>query len=323
MNILKKILILSLLILFFKARGQDLEILNTQDLISVSNNYGLDSAIRLTRGIPIYYIDSITSQVLIKQIEYNKFDENIEAFLIGFSLHSNFSELSNILNNFFEFKQKHVIDCLPDNFGDLPRISDDALIALIEHSNKKTEAILINYYNTWKEKSILYESDYIKAKKVSDKIIISKLIAPFHDCNLNCYKILQALNLLKSDFVDTIKLKKHYEILDDYYKNMLLDKTSKYADSDYNNQKESKTLILNKSYNSIGEIDFNNEPELIKLQKGYNKSFCWKFIMYNKNLGYFDLGCQSAPLAGSGIFYKIELVNKNRLKFFLIHIWIS
>lgn len=95
---------------------------------------------------------------------------------------------------------------------------------------------------------------------------------------------------------------------------------------DYEEKEDSIDLQLVGEYNSIGEIPFSNEPELFELCeliKGYEKKFCWKFVMFNKKIGYLDLGCQSAPLAGEGVFFRIKLIENNVLRVYELSSWIS
>jgi hypothetical protein len=307
--------------MFFDLLGQDLRIINTKDLINISNTYGLDSALKMTEGIPIYYIDSLTAHELARQINKNTYSETIESFLVDFSLHLDFPELSEIINRFIDKKTNQIVSYEPNDLGELPEISNDELIAIIKRSNAKTDSFLINYYNSWLVKSTIFKDQYIKGINENNSSNSETLIKPFQLCNLNCYKILLALDSLKSNFTDKVKLQNHYSFLSEFDKRVSL---YRYGDFiDYNKQVNPDTLILTKGYNSIGEIDFINEPELKDLQKGYIKSFCWKFLIYNFRTGYLDLGCQSGPLAGQGIMYRMELINNNMLKMTIIVNWIS
>ena len=307
--------------MFLDIKGQDLRILNTKDLISNSNTYGLDSAISMTEGLPIYYLDFLTALELAQQIDKNKYSENIESFLIDFSLHSDFEVLSVVMNKFIDKKTKQIISYKPNDFGELPEISNDELIAIIQRSNNKTDSFLINYYNSWLSKSTTYKDEYLKGINDINSSKSETLIKPFQTCNLNCYKILLALDSLKNKFADSMKFQNHYFFLSEFDKRESL---YRYGDFiNYKKQTDSDTLFLSREYNSIGDIDFSKEPELKKLLKGYGEWFCWKFVIYNFRIGYLDLGCQSGPLAGHGIMYRMELIDNNRLKITVISNWIS
>ena len=82
-------------------------------------------------------------------------------------------------------------------------------------------------------------------------------------------------------------------------------------------------IQLENNYSDLGEINFRKEQKLRELIKGYNNSFCWKFLLFNENIGYLDVGCQSAPLAGSGEIYKLELIDKNKIRLIALSSWIS
>jgi len=63
-----------LIFLTLIVNSQEIQKINTKDLISVSNEFGLDSALRLSGGFPIYLIDSITAFDLIdKMITYTRY----------------------------------------------------------------------------------------------------------------------------------------------------------------------------------------------------------------------------------------------------------
>jgi hypothetical protein len=288
-------------------KGQNIKLLNTKDLINIAENYGLDSAIITAKGIPIYYIDKPTSVALIKKIPNQKSSDRIENFLVDYFLHENNKDLSYILYDYFDKKKNEIKDCTPDRFNHLPKISEEALITLMDNCSTKTDSLLYTYYQLWNEKSNNYKG------------------SPFEDCNFNCYRILLALDSMKSKFFDQEKLDKHRENLVYYLRDGFSFGNSFNVMSDYNKYNDQylyKSLKLKRIYNSFTDIVSNNEPEFQNLISEYDKSDCWKFIMFNGKIGYLDIGRQSGPLDGDGAFYRLE-INGDTLNVYLLYTWIS
>jgi hypothetical protein len=322
MSQLHKILTFGLLLASLNLSSQDLSTLNTKDLIEVSNRFGLDSALKLAAHLPIYYIDPGTASLMIDLTKTAEPTSKIDYFLVDYALHTkNNKNLPFLLFDYFSKKRILIKGYEPNYPHSLPKISQDALFALIENPTKQTDSLLIWYYNDWNDKSKKYYSDYLNGKSEPMSRKKEKLMSPFEDCNYNCYVILLALKNLGSDFYNKNKLEKHQRNLKSYWQSGFgIHKTGHLTDYKTNNQ--IKSITLSKSYNSLGEIDYKKEPELKELLKGFKKSYCWKSLMYNEGLGYLDLGCQAAPLEGYGIIYRLEL-SKNTLLVHEIEYWIS
>jgi len=322
MNTLHKIITIGLLIVSLNLSGQDLRILNTKDLIPISNSFGLDSALNLTTNIPIYYIDPDVAKQLVGLTKNATPSSKIEYFLVDYALHiRDNKKLPDLLYDYFNRQRPLIKDYEPDYPYSLPRISQDALFALIEYPTDKTDSLLIGYYKDWNEKSKKYYSDYLKGKTETNSRKKEKLMSPFEDCNYNCYVILLALDSLGSDFFNRDTLEKHQSNLKSYWQDGFgIHKSGDFTD--YNRSNPIKSIELSKAYNSIGEIEFDKEPDLKDMFKRYNKTYCWKFVIYKDKIGYLDLGCQSGPLAGFGVFYRLELT-ENILIIHEIQTWIS
>jgi len=301
--------------------GQDLRILNTKELIGISEKYGLDSTLMLTKGIPIFHIDKTTTEQLAKQIKYNKPSYIIEEFLVDYALCMNEANLSEILHEYFNRKKYEIQEYLPDNSGRLPRISQNLLFALIENPSKQTVSLLLNYYELWNEKSTYYKQDYERGVEEKNRREKEKLMSSYEDCNYNCYILQRFLKQIKSPFYNQEKLEYHQEKLAYYWRDGFgIEKNVDCAEYVRNNVY--KSIKLTRNYNSIGEIDFYKEVELKELFDDYDETHCWKFLIYNDKNGYLDLGCQSGPLAGFGVFYRLELKN-NKLIIHELYTWIS
>ena len=316
------ILLVCSLILSLNVFGQDLRILNTKELVGIAEKFGLDSALVLTKGIPIFHIDKTTTDELVKQIKLNKPSNKIEKFLVDYALCGKGANLSEILHDYFNRKKDEISEYLPNYFGGLPRISQNSLFALIENPSKQTDSLLLSYYEQWNEKSTYYKQDYERGVKERNGREKERLITPYENCHYNCYILQRFLKEIESSFYNHEKLEYHQKNLAHYWRNGFgIEKNvdcSKYALK----SNVYKSIRLTKNYNSIGEIDFYKEVELKELFNEYHESHCWNFLIYNNKNGYLDLGCQSGPLAGFGVFYRLELKNNN-LIIHELYIWIS
>jgi hypothetical protein len=303
--------------------GQDLRVLNTKDLIGISEKYGLDSVLVLTKGISIFYIDQTTTEQLVKHIKKNKPSYNIENFLVDYALCVKKANHSEVLHEYFRRKKDEIKDYnANDYYGSLPEISQNSLFALIENSSKQTDSLLLEYYELWNEKLTYYKQDYEKGLKEKYGREKEKLMSPYEDGHCNCYILQRFLKEMGSPLYDQEKLEYHQKNLVSYLRDGFA--IGKNVDCSRYSLKSNihNSIKLTKSYNSIGDIDFDKEVELKKLFNRYNESDCWKFIVFNYKNGYLDLGCQSGPLAGFGIFYWLELKNDN-LIIHELYTWVS
>ena len=317
-----KILFVCVLILSFNTFGQDLRILNTKELIGISEKYGLDSALILTKEIHIFHVDKATTEQLIKQIKNNEPSDRIERFLVDYALCVKNNNLSEVLYEYFYRKKDEIKNYVSGGYFGAPLISENSLFALIDNPSKQTDSLLLNYYELWDEKVTYYRNDYEKGMEERDGRKKEILICPYENSNHNCYILQRFLKEMKSPLYNQEKMEYNQKKMAYYLRGgFAIGKNTDCSEYAFKSNIY-KTIILTKSYNSIGEIDFDKEVELRELFHRYNESHCWKFIMHNDKDGYLDLGCQSGPLAGHGVFYRLEL-RKDKLIIHELYTWIS
>jgi hypothetical protein len=314
------IILLILLTLGLNVKSQVLRKVKTRDLIPITEKFGLDSALNLIVGMPTYYLDSIATDELIKAIGESKPTDKITYFLTDYSLTFNNPELSEIIYKYYSAKKELIKIEQPKEYGGFSNISNDELLTIIKYADNKTQNLLIGLYNEWDLKSNEYFADYQKGFEKKYPGQQERLQEPYRDCNLNCYKILIALDKLESTFPDSLKYKKHREFLKDYNRGTTLYKSG--AFTDYTKMNIIDTIDLNNNPKALDDIDFQKYDKLKKMFKSYNKSYCWKFLFYNEKKGYLDLGCQSDPLAGYGTLLFLEIRN-DKLFIYEIQSWIS
>lgn len=320
-RIKQQLLIVFFIILSSNLFGQILKIIDTKELIQISETYGLDSALKVTKGIPFFFIDKITAKQLILHTKNNRTSYNNEKFLVNYSLCSKERNLSYILHDYLIKKINEINDYSPDNFGGLPRISESFLFALIENKTKQTDSLLYNCYELWNEKSTHYYQNYNKRIDLKNSREKEKLISAYENCQYNCYILQRFLKEMGSSLFSQEKLEFHQHNMAYYLRNGF----AIYKDLDclkFNLNYPIKTILLTKKYDSIGSIDFEKEPELKTILKNYSETYCWNFLIYCNKTAYLDLGCQSGLDAGQGVIYRLELKNK-KLIIHEIYNWIS
>lgn len=205
----------------------------------------------------------------------------------------------------------------PNKYGNLPIIDDKLLVSLVKQKPASIEEQLIEAY---KNCSIRADSLKTEFPSVFTRFFKSfkygtvPAVKAYRDCNMNCYKLMWVLGQFESSFFDSDKLKYH---------NSKLRKWQQVRDimrfKETYNEYEIQIITLSKTYETVDSIDFFNEPELKKIIGDFDRDDkYWKFLLYNEKFGFLDLNCKFF-----GITYKLELLEKNKLRILKIMEWIS
>ncbi len=309
-----------LIFLNLSVNSQEIQRINTKDLISVSSEFGLDSALHLSGGFPIYRIDSITAlDLLDKMITYTRYTPS-EYF---------FNEMAhNWTNEKVKFKTQNLAllqlneikSKKRDKYNNLIVLDDKLIISIIKQEIQ-IEQQLISCYNFCDSLSDCQKKEFPNFFQRIPNAFTGEtplIIKDYKASQENCYKIMRLLGELKSDYFDPKKYKYHKSKLRPYERDKDI-----FRFEEHYREYDSALVNLNGNYNSINELDFSKEPELQKIIKGFNEDKCWKFILQNGRRGFLALGCQFAPLSGFGVQYKIELIDRNKLLIVIIDEWIS
>lgn len=309
-----------------KIFSQKLTLIDTKHLLEINKNYGLDSVLRLADDLPILLLDKNTSTLLIKEINKNAPTYYTEEFLLNYFYTYKDKNLNYLIIDFYKKRLDEISTYkTSDYYGDLPNIEDDALLLLIKTKNKDTEKLLIDTYNAWDKKSEEYKDFYFQFIDKKDSRERTKKIDPYISCNYNCYNILLALRKIKSKFYNQDKLNHHNQYLKGYQKNSFLySKISKDSFSDAK-KKDSKVILLNGKYTSLGEIDFRNETNFVKEFNEYinpqEEGSSEIRICHNSTKGALWTSYYCGNLCGDGRYYKLEL-NGDKLIITLLSWWI-
>jgi len=307
--------------------AQEIEFLDTKEVVNFSEKYGLDSALTLNNNIPLYTLDTISAISLFNQIPKNKPSEGIESYMVNFCLNIEFDSIikNSIVNEFYEAKLNSYKIEIPLRYGWIPKTQNNPLIVLTTYKTFNTEQTLLAYYNLWQEAAQEYEADYKKGLIEKDNVKKEKLMSKYEIANHNCIKYLLALKRINSEFYNYSKIELHNEFVKDYHRTS--EKSTLYQNKNYDRfdgiSLDSTTIILTKEVQGLTEINIKNNKELKTLIKKYSKSDCWRFMLFNNNDGILDLGCQFGPLNGFGSIYRVKLLDNKKLILYRLTTWIS
>ena len=313
-------LLLLNLVFCVNSYSQDIKVINTKDLVSISRRVGLDSVLSLVRNIPISSFDSVVYCDLVKEVASSKPSDRVSEFFTQYIM-THYDE--TFKDDVFEYfsKEKELVKTYKSRRrGGLPIISDNYLLAMVRYSNLKTEGLLCDYYKEWKNKSKEFAKDYERGKEA---LLGRKdcLQQSFKDCHTSCYKTLKALDLLKSTFPDSIKYKSHIKYVSRYCKKDLSIRVRSF-DSGVRRPYPIDTIKLSRPFKSFGDFDVNKIAEFKEMTKWYNDECSWRILVYKEKIAYFDVGSQSGPECGGGFFYWLELLG-DTIVVHEIYQWVS
>jgi hypothetical protein len=313
----RKIFILILLSIILKSYGQNIDIINTKDLISISKSDGLISALKKIENVPIYYIDRLTTQKLLQQTLNQSYSFDIESFLLNLTLDDKLPELAKPLNNLIQLKRK---SALTTDVEDYQQIDKNEMYFIFNNHNKRTEYYLIQYYKTWLNLAKKNRADYFLGKSDSVKLKYANLnvsasnrifylMKPYKICNFNCYIIMLTLKKMGSDFAVNSRLNYHKKYGEATDINGTIFKHEK--GNSFLQKTTPRTIKLNKRYNTIKDIDFSNE---LNFKNNYLKDMNSDFGIngfYNQKSGIIDI-CHGDICN----YYLVRLVGEKKLKIY-------
>ncbi len=314
-------IVLILWIFTIGTNAQEIKTVETTSLIQIKEKFGLDSALSLSKGLPIYKIDSLTALNLLQHVYGYSFPSKTGYF---FRQMAHNWKIEPVRKKTYDFAVNtlNVMQTDTANInGQVYTIDERLLIGIIIQRPDSIEEQLIKCYNYCNELAVAYKKIFPSAfKRFVDffKYGYGPTVEAYETCHLNCSKLMATLGKLESKYYDHSKLAYHNSKIRGWRQNKdIMRFYEPYKEY------ESKQLLLSKNYDSLSEINYQNEPELMKILQGFSNDECWEFMLLHDTIGFLDLGCISAPLSGHGITYKIELKEKNKLVLTTVSAWIS
>ena len=295
--------------------SQKIRMIKTKDLIHISDSLGVDRTLDIVSPQSICYIDLVVAEYLVSKIDLDNCTDKNEWFLREFCI-SNKSVLQRqIQDTFIVNRIKKIEGYKLESSRRIPFIERNELYFLTVNPDKNRENLLINYYNEWLKKSEPFKNEYDRGESTTKLYSLNysnpnkDKIRLYRICKENCYEILLALREVGSKFTTDQKIEEYYKIL-----KISSEKTKKIRNTNPHITEVAERVFLSREYNSIGEINYESEPELKKVLKFTINPRNWIDFIYNKNLGYIHFGC--SDIYGWSVGCEIELVNKNTLLFY-------
>ena len=305
--------------IFFNLQSQKIRMIKTKDLIQISDSLGLDRLLSLASGDKICYLDASTAKILAAKIDLNNCNGNRVLFLIDFCQNIKGIQQEKIQNSFIQNRIQQVAKCNPNDRGEFLLIPESELFFLTINADKYRQKMLVNYYNAWLKKSDEFKERFMNWKtQDSVNYKYTKQVNSYLDCNENCYRILLALERIDSKFATEQKINAHGNMRRDSTQDASI--KIPYPHRRLHVNRIAESAKLSKDYNSIGEINFESEPELKKIIAASKNWNCWIDIVFNKDVGFVTFGCNDLPRDWK-VECEIELKDKNTLLFYGNYGW--
>ena len=205
---------------------------------------------------------------------------------------------------------------LKNSTSDYYKINSDLLKATLLYNDNETESLLIGYYKAWENLAKKNRANYIQGKSDSLKYSneplnvtianeIYDLMLPYKICNYNCYVIMLTLKKMGSNFFINKNLEYHKKFGES---EDLSDEISKREKLIFILDKTLKTISLNKSYNTIKDIDFDNES---MFKNSYLKNIKSNYEIY----GFYNLKSGIIGICYNNFcnYYLVQLVGEKKL----------
>jgi len=320
---MKKTLILFFAFLTTFANAQGIQKVFTRDLIPIAKEYGIDSVFYVSGGLPIYKIDSI---VVLEFLDYvptvshpnryeNLFRSMTQSWLIE-PIKKN--TVANAIENL-----KMLMDDSINSECKTHSLDDELLFSLIKKKPDSIDHQIMNCYLHCVELTNGYKKIFPSAvSRFIDSFNYGgahPAVKAYYSTQLNCYELMWTLGKLQSKYFDETKLNDHYLKLRNWKQNR-----DRIRFDDPNLDYVPKVAILDKEYNSIDEMDFSSIQILKIMVAGFdNDKKCWKYLLINNKMAFLVLGCQYGSLGGHGATFKLEIIEKTKLKITEIAAWVS
>lgn len=310
-------------LLAVSTNAQEIKMVETSSLNQIANEFGIDSALTLSHGLPIYKIDSLTAIQLLQHVAMYNFPNRTSHF---FEQMAHSWKVEPIRKKTYDFTMDKLasLQAYDTSITAIYTIDERLLVAAIIQRPDSLEKELLKCYSYTNELAKSYKKLFPSPlKRFFDYFTIGDnqpAIRAYKTCHKNCALLMLTLKKMESEHYSASKLRYHNSKLRRWER-----KREKGLMEYYQPYKEyeSQQYILSKSYMSLSEIDYQNEPELAKILQEFSHEKCRRFMLFHGTTGFLDLGCLFAPLAGHGVTYKVELKENNRLILTLVSGWIS
>ncbi|MDD4969593.1 MAG: hypothetical protein PHT07_09205 [Paludibacter sp.] len=316
------------LILFFAflttlANAQGIRKVFTRDFIPIAKEYGIDSVFYVSGGLPIYKIDSNValdfSDFVPTVCHPNKYEDLFRSMDQNWLIEP---IKKKTVENAIENLKMLMADSINTECK-IHSLDDELLFSLIKKNPDSIDLQIMNCYLHCIELANGYKKIFPSAvSRFIDSFNYGgahPAVKGYYSVQLNCYELMWTLGKLQSKYFDETKLNDHYLRLWNWKQNR-----DRIRFDDPNLDYVPKVAILDKEYNSIAEMDFSSIHILKIMAAGFdNDKKCWKYLLVNNKIAYLVLGCQYGSFGGHGSTFKLEIIDKTKLKITEIAAWVS
>jgi hypothetical protein len=296
------------------------KIVSTKDLKIIGNNYGIDSALSSVKPFTeIFQIDTgLALSIALKCDALKEYSRQFAFFTTTGQVIKNKGINAKAVNNLKTYRNL-ISDVTNKQFKAIV-IPDQIFHVLVFQNDNSIIPVLENEFTFWQQKADSIRSAYpsrfkrffqrFKGTPSSEQL--------FSDCNENCYKIAWTLNKFGASEFTLERANAIRQQFVPYLRNYDMERF-KFKSNTFG----SDTIHLAQSYNSIAEINLDNESEFVKLKENLKGDKCYGQIITHNKKALYDIGCNWAPRAGGGKTLKLELVSGNILRVTIIRLWLS
>ncbi len=283
----------------------------------------LANAQNFSRGLPIYRIDSITALEILDYVPDVFFPHQSEYIFRSMASKRLMEPTKNrSVGNAMERLQLMMADTI-NRECETHSINDELLISLIKQKPDSIEHRILKCYRHCDELATEYKKIF---PSVFTRFMQSfkyggadPTVKAYYSSQLSCYELMWTLGKLQSKYFDETKLNDHFAKLRNWNQNR---DRIRYDEPHF--EYDPKIAILDKPYNSIGEIDFLSIPILKTMFGGFNNDDkSWEYMLINNNMAYLVVGTQNGSSGGHGATFKLEIIEKTKLKITEIAAWVS
>lgn len=306
---------LTMTLLFFninKGFAQGLRLISTKELIKISRKEGLENTLKIIGNVPLFNLDPKAAHILAKQVLRTKVSFGTTEFLIHYSYYAKDSAINKILYTHFI---KHGVAESYHNNPKTQLLYGGIFSAMSNHPTKKTESYYWQLFDYWSNQSMLYKN---QLDLVIDSTKKADLLTKYIESNANCHTIYyEGLYFLNSSRFRQTILDSLCDLLPKERRYSVYKSSHNFDEPDG----EIKLVELEQEYTNLADPHLYEESSLNRyFCTGKNIEYgCKQIIIYNNKTGYFF----STNNRIRGSEYKIELIDKKKVKISLLRSWIS
>lgn len=313
------IFLMSLFLIFSLNTSPQVKKISTKEIEQCLNIYGLDSTLQSfsCAYTPIYKIDSALYLKMVTDI--NDYSSKNLYFLFNGANNMQDSFLSNKV---FDLYKEHCSilknEAIDSKYKTIKTLDNHYLAVFVKQKNDSIESFLKSEYNFWKNG--INEVNKLSSIRRFFKSLNGEDL--LEDTHYNCLIIMLGLKYLNSPYYSDVVEKYHRENLGKWSQDTKLGGYTYVYDY---NEFGSIVVDLRNEYESLSDIKFEEEPDLLNLTTHEFPSTmnCSNKLIYNNKIGIFNAGCNVGSLSAFSTIYKLELVGTNKLKITILDGWMS